>query len=187
MTDLESSITNILIALREDPAREGLINTPKRVAESLTYLTKGYHENLDAILNDAIFDSPNTDMVMLRDIEFYSLCEHHLLPFFGACNIAYFPKGKVIGVSKLARIVDMFAMRLQIQETLTLNIAEALQSTLGTPDIAVTIQAKHMCMMMRGVSKQSATMSTSSFLGTFQEHEHIRREFMLRASIDQLS
>ena len=178
MTDLESHIRDIIKSIGDDPERDGLKKTPQRVIQALSDLTSGYNENLDEVINGAIFETPNTDMVVLRHIEFYSMCEHHMLPFFGTCSIAYFPRGKVLGLSKLARVVDHFAHRLQIQETLTVQIGEAIGHYLNTRDVAVTIDAQHRCLMMRGVNKQSSVTTTSSFMGVFKEHDTVRGEFL---------
>jgi GTP cyclohydrolase I len=170
--------TRILRGLGEDPDRNGLIGTPLRAARAMSYLTRGYHESLDELVNGALFETDNDEMVLVRDIEFYSLCEHHLLPFLGRCHVAYLPKGRVIGLSKIARIVDMFARRLQIQETLTRQIAEAIESVTDARGVAVVMEAKHMCMMMRGVEKQNSTMTTSMMTGTFRNDARTRAEFM---------
>lgn len=168
----------ILEGLGEDSSREGLIDTPKRAAKAMQFLTKGYQENLEDIVNGAIFESDNDQMVIVKDIELYSLCEHHLLPFIGKCHIAYLPNGKVLGLSKFARILDMFARRLQIQENLTREVAEAVQSITQAKGVAVIIESKHMCMMMRGVEKQNSSMNTSVMLGAFRESQATRSEFL---------
>lgn len=168
----------ILTGLGEDAAREGLRDTPMRAARAMQYLTRGYHQDLDTIVNGALFSSDNDEMVLLRDIELYSLCEHHLLPIIGKVHVAYLPNGKVIGLSKIARIVDMFAARLQIQETLTREIAEALMQVTGAKGVGVVVDAKHMCMTMRGVEKQHSSMATSVMLGAFREDARTRREFL---------
>ncbi|MFW5453236.1 GTP cyclohydrolase I FolE [Thioalkalivibrio sulfidiphilus] len=170
--------TRIIRGLGEDPDRNGLIGTPLRAARAMSYLTRGYHQSLDELVNGALFETDNDEMVLVRDIEFYSLCEHHLLPFLGRCHVAYLPKGRVIGLSKIARIVDMFARRLQIQETLTRQIAEAIESVTDARGVAVVMEAKHMCMMMRGVEKQNSTMTTSMMTGTFRNDARTRAEFM---------
>ncbi|MCA1804909.1 MAG: GTP cyclohydrolase I FolE [Xanthomonadaceae bacterium] len=170
--------TRIIQGLGEDPDRNGLIGTPLRAARAMSYLTRGYNQNLEELVNGALFDTDNDEMVLVRDIEFYSLCEHHLLPFLGRCHVAYLPQSRVIGLSKIARIVDMFARRLQIQETLTRQIAEAIESVTGARGVAVVMEAKHMCMMMRGVEKQNATMTTSMMTGTFRKDARTRAEFM---------
>lgn len=168
----------ILKGLGEDPEREGLLDTPKRAAKAMQYLCHGYEQNLEEIVNGALFASDNDEMVILKDIELYSLCEHHLLPFIGKAHVAYIPTGRVLGLSKLARIVDMFARRLQIQENLTRQIADAIQDVTQAAGVAVVIEAKHMCMMMRGVEKQNSSMITSVMLGEFRENAATRSEFL---------
>ncbi|WP_018872112.1 GTP cyclohydrolase I FolE [Thioalkalivibrio sp. ALJ16] len=168
----------ILAGLGENPQREGLLDTPMRAAKAMQYLTRGYHQDLDTIVNGALFSSDNDEMVLLRDIELYSMCEHHLLPIIGKVHVAYLPDGKVIGLSKIARIVDMFAARLQIQESLTREIAEALMQVTGAKGVGVVVDAKHMCMTMRGVEKQHSSMATSVMLGAFREDGRTRREFL---------
>ena len=168
----------LLTNLGEDIKRDGLLKTPTRAAKAMEFLTKGYDEKLHDIVNNAVFDSDNDQMVIVKDIELYSLCEHHLLPFVGKAHIAYLPKGKVIGLSKLARITDMFARRLQIQENLTKQIAEAVQEVTGARGVAVVIEAEHFCMMMRGVQKQNSSTISSMMLGTFREDSRTREEFL---------
>ena len=168
----------IIDDLGEDSTREGMRDTPMRAAKAMQYLTRGYSTNIDDIVNGAVFESDNDQMVIVRDIEMYSLCEHHLLPFVGKAHIAYLPKGKVIGLSKLARITDMYARRLQIQENLTTQIAQSIMEITGAQGVGVIIEAKHMCMMMRGVEKQNSQMRTSSLLGTFRSEEKTRHEFL---------
>jgi len=168
----------IIEDLGEDSSREGLVDTPLRAAKAMTFLTQGYAQNLDDIVNGAVFQSDNDEMVIVKDIELYSLCEHHLLPFIGKCHIAYLPKGKVLGLSKFARIVDMFARRLQIQENLTREIAEAVQTVTQARGVAVVIESQHMCMMMRGVQKQNSVMNTSMMLGAFRQSQATRSEFL---------
>ncbi|MDH4557138.1 GTP cyclohydrolase I FolE [Pseudomonas sp. BN417] len=176
--ELSRNYRAILLGLGEDPDREGLRDTPKRAAKAMRYLCHGYAQSLEEIVNGALFDSDNDEMVMVKDIELYSLCEHHLLPFIGKAHVAYIPTGKVLGLSKIARIVDMFARRLQIQENLTREIAEAVQRVTGAAGVAVVIEAQHMCMMMRGVEKQNSVMSTSVMLGAFRESQSTRHEFL---------
>lgn len=173
----------LLTDIGENPQRDGLIKTPVRAAEALLYLTQGYHTNLEDIVNGAIFEEDIHSMITVQDIEFYSLCEHHLLPFWGFCHIAYIPNGKIIGLSKLARIVNMFAHRLQVQERLTEQIASALESVLETEGIGVIIKAQHMCMMMRGVEKKESKTVTCSTRGCFATSESIRREFESRLNL----
>ena len=171
-------VRDLLVELGEDPTREGLRNTPRRVAKSLAFLTRGYRQSVRAIVNGAKFASGTNHMVILKDIELYSLCEHHMLPFYGKCAIGYISTGRVLGVSKLARIVDMFARRLQIQERLTEEIAGAVMKEAGAEGVGVVIRAKHLCMMMRGVEKQNSSMTTSAVLGSFREDEKVRQEFL---------
>lgn len=175
---LQQHYTAILTELGEDPQREGLLDTPKRAAKAMQYLCKGYQQTLDEVVGDALFTSDNSEMVLVKDIELYSLCEHHILPFIGKAHVAYLPNGKVLGLSKIARIVDMYARRLQIQENLTHEIAEAIEKITGASGVAVVIEAKHMCMMMRGVEKQNSTMTTSVMLGAFREKATTRAEFL---------
>jgi GTP cyclohydrolase I len=162
----------------EDISRDGLLKTPERAAAAFKFLTQGYTQSLDDILNEAVFDSDNNEMVIVRDIELYSMCEHHLLPFVGKVHVAYLPNGKVIGLSKIARISDMFARRLQIQEQLTTQIAEAVQTATGAAGVGVVIEAQHFCMMMRGVQKQNSWTVTSMMLGAFRDHDRTRQEFL---------
>ena len=171
-------VRDLLVELGEDPAREGLVKTPQRVAKSLAFLTRGYRQSLKAVVNGAKFTSGTNHMVILKDIELYSLCEHHLLPFYGTCAIGYISQGKVLGVSKLARIVDMFARRLQIQERMTEQIANAIMAEAGAEGVGVVIRAKHLCMMRRGVEKQNSEMTTSAVLGSFRTDEKVRQEFL---------
>ena len=171
-------VKELIAELGEDPSRGGLAKTPERVAKSLTFLTRGYRQNLRAVVNGAKFESGTNHMVILKDIELYSLCEHHMLPFFGKCAIGYISQGKVLGVSKLARIVDMYARRLQIQERMTEEIARAVMEESGAEGVGVVVRAKHLCMMMRGVEKQNSEMTTSAVLGTFRSDEKVRQEFL---------
>lgn len=171
------SYHDILVNVGEDPDREGLVKTPHRAAKAMQDFCKGYHQNVDEIINGAVFESKMDDMVLVKDIELFSLCEHHLLPFLGKCHVAYIPDGKVLGLSKVARLVDMYAKRLQIQENLTQQIASQLQDVMHAKGVAVVIEAKHMCMMMRGVEKQNSVMKTSSMLGLFRSDARTRAEF----------
>ena len=175
---LAALVKDLLVELGEDPEREGLKKTPQRVAKAMTFLTRGYRQNLKAVVNGAYFTSGTNHMVIVKDIELYSLCEHHLLPFYGKCAIGYISKGKVLGISKLARIVDMFARRLQIQERLTEEIANAIMAEAKAEGVGVVIKAKHLCMMMRGVEKQNSETVTSAVLGTFRSDEKVRQEFL---------
>ena len=178
LAGMEHSFRCLLEAVGEDPERQGLLRTPNRAARAFEFLTNGYRQSLEAIVNNAIFDSEASEIVLVKDIELYSLCEHHLLPFVGKAHVAYIPNGKVIGLSKVARIVDVFARRLQIQENLTVQIADALMKTLHPAGVAVVIEAKHLCMMMRGVEKQNSVMKTSCLLGSFKEDARTRSEFL---------
>lgn len=175
---IEEQVKSILENLGEDPKREGLLKTPHRVAKSLQFLTKGYHEDPHKIINDAIFHEDNDEMVVVKDIEIYSLCEHHLLPFVGKAHVAYIPNGAIIGLSKIARLVEVYARRLQVQERLTKQIADTLNDCLKPQGVAVVIQAAHMCMQMRGVEKQNSSMITSSMLGDFRTDLATRTEFL---------
>ena len=175
---LEANTKNLLELLGEDPSREGLINTPKRVAKAWDFLTKGYNENLDDLINNAIFEGESKDMVIVKNIEFYSLCEHHMIPFYGKAHIGYIPDGKIIGLSKLARITDLFSQRLQVQERLTNQIAQCLQEVLNPRGVAVVLEGKHFCMLSRGVQKQNSIATSSSMLGIFREIESTRNEFL---------
>ena len=178
LAGMERSFRDLLESVGEDPERQGLLRTPHRAARAFEFLTNGYRQNLDDIINNAIFDSEASEIVLVKDIELYSLCEHHLLPFVGKAHVAYIPSGKVIGLSKVARIVDVFARRLQIQENLTVQIADALMKCLRPSGVAVVIEAKHLCMMMRGVEKQNSIMKTSCLLGSFKEDARTRSEFL---------
>ena len=175
---IEKLVRELLRELGEDPAREGLVNTPKRVAESLAFLTSGYKADIEELINEARFAQETTSMVVVKDIEVYSLCEHHLLPFYGRCHIGYIPRGRVFGVSKLARLVDMYARRLQIQEKLTEQIAYAVKDSINADGVGVMIEARHLCMMMRGVEKQNSMFVTSSVLGVFRTNPATRQEFL---------
>src|SRR2546430_5073800 len=178
LAGMERSFRDLLEAVGEDPERQGLLRTPHRAARAFEFLTNGYRQDLDAIINNAIFDSDASEIVLVKNIELYSLCEHHLLPFIGQAHVAYIPNGKVIGLSKVARIVDVFARRLQIQENLTTQIAESLMGCLEPSGVAVVVEAKHLCMMMRGVEKQNSVMKTSCLLGSFKDDARTRSEFL---------
>lgn len=175
---MEDAFKNIIESVGEDLERPGLIDTPKRAAEAMRFLTQGYELDVDEVLNAALFPSDSDEMVIVKNIELYSLCEHHLLPFIGKCHVAYLPRGQVIGLSKVARIVDLYARRLQIQENLTNQIAEAILSKTGGSGAGVIIEAQHMCMMMRGVEKQNSVMTTSCMLGAFRTSQSTRSEFL---------
>ncbi len=175
---MKEAFASIIEAVGEDLNRDGLLDTPKRAAKAFEFLTRGYHQTLDEVINGALFDSNSNEMVIVKDIELYSMCEHHLLPFIGKCHVAYIPTGKVLGLSKVARIVDMYARRLQIQENLTTEIATTIQEVTDAAGVAVIIEAKHLCMMMRGVEKQNSLMKTSAMLGIFRESVATRSEFL---------
>ncbi|OUS18485.1 GTP cyclohydrolase I FolE [Gammaproteobacteria bacterium 50_400_T64] len=175
---MEEQYAKIIEAIGEDLNRPGLVDTPKRAAKAFKFLTSGYHLDLDEVVNGALFPSDSSEMVIVKDIELYSLCEHHLLPFVGVCHVAYIPDGKVIGLSKIARIVDMFARRLQIQENLATQIAKTIEEITDALGVAVIIEAKHMCMMMRGVEKQNSSMKTSAMRGVFRSNQPTRSEFL---------
>jgi GTP cyclohydrolase I len=174
----ERLVHDLLIELGEDPAREGLRKTPTRVIRALKFLTEGYHKDVDDLFNDAFFQEDYDEMVVVRDIEFYSLCEHHLLPFFGKAHVAYIPDRRIVGLSKIPRLVDLFARRLQVQERMTKEIAEAMMKKLSPRGVAVVIEARHLCMVMRGVEKQHSFMTTSHMLGAFRDAQSTRMEFM---------
>jgi len=175
---LEQVYAALINEIGEDSEREGLVKTPYRAAEALEFMTSGYNQDLTEVVNGAIFHESSDDMVIVRDIEFFSLCEHHMLPFYGHVNIAYIPNGRIIGLSKTARIADMFARRLQVQERMTTQIAEAIQTVLSPQGVAVVVQARHLCMMARGVEKKSSDMVTSHVLGVFRSDRATRAEFM---------
>ena len=175
---MEEHYRSILEMIGEDPSRGGLLDTPARAAKAMSFLTRGYGETLEQVVNNALFDSETSEMILVQDIELYSMCEHHILPFIGKCHVAYVPTGKVLGLSKVARIVDMYARRLQIQENLTKQIAEAIQEVTEASGVGVIIEAQHMCMMMRGVEKQNSKMKTSVMLGSFRDNQITRMEFL---------
>ena len=175
---MEEQYLKLIEAIGEDPSREGLLRTPARAAKAFQYLTRGYEQNIESVVNDAVFKTETRDMIILKDIEIYSLCEHHMLPFFGKCHIGYIPTDKIIGVSKLARIADMFARRLQVQERLTRQIADAIWDVLHPNGVGVIIEAQHLCAMMRGVQKQNSIMQTSAMLGSFETRQSTRIEFL---------
>ena len=178
INQIEELIHELLIQIGEDPNREGIMNTPKRVARAWQFLAKGYKQNLDNIINDAIFTEDYDEMVTVKDIDFFSLCEHHLLPFFGKAHVAYIPDGKIIGLSKIPRVVDMYSKRLQVQERLTQQIAETLNNVLSPRGVAVVLEGEHMCMQMRGVEKQNSYATTSFMIGLFREDSKTRDEFL---------
>ncbi len=175
---MQDLVRNLLVHLGEDPDREGLVNTPKRVERSLRFLTSGYGADIDDVLNDALFTVDYSEMVIVKDIDFYSLCEHHLLPFFGKCHVAYIPSDKVIGLSKIPRLVDVFSRRLQVQERLTNQIAETIRDKIAPLGVAVVMEATHLCMSMRGVEKQNSVAVTSAMLGVFRDNARTRMEFL---------
>ena len=185
-TALEKNIAELLHLIGENPKREGLARTPKRVAKAYEFLTSGYHQDLKKVLNEAVFTEKYDEMVIVKDIDFFSLCEHHMLPFYGKAHVAYIPTGKILGLSKIPRIVEIFARRLQVQERLTQQIAETIFDVLEPDGVAVVIEAKHLCMMMRGVEKQNSVATTSAMLGSFREDERTRNEF-LKLIITKLS
>ena len=175
---MKENFASIIAAVGEDLDRDGLRDTPERASKAFKFLTRGYHQDIDEVVNGAIFESDNDEMVLVKGIELYSLCEHHLLPFIGKCHVAYLPQGKVIGLSKIARIVDMYARRLQIQENMTKQIAETIMQVTGARGVGVVLEAKHLCMMMRGVEKQNSMMTTSMMLGAFRDTPATRAEFL---------
>ncbi len=175
---MKEQFAQIIAAIGEDPQRPGLVDTPQRSATALQFLTRGYQQDLDEVVNGALFPSDANEMIMVQNIELYSMCEHHMLPFFGKAHVAYLPTGKVLGLSKIARIVDMFARRLQIQEQLTAQIADTIQKVTEAAGVGVIIEAQHLCMMMRGVEKQNSSMKTSAMLGSFRDNPATRAEFL---------
>ncbi len=175
---MEEQFRSILEQIGEDPNRGGLLDTPGRASRAMSFLTRGYSQTLETVVNDALFESDTSEMILVQDIELYSMCEHHMLPFIGKCHVAYVPTGKVLGLSKVARIVDMYARRLQIQENLTKQIAEAISTVTDASGVGVIIEAQHMCMMMRGVEKQNSHMKTSVMLGSFRDDPSTRMEFL---------
>lgn len=175
---MEEHWARIIEAVGEDLERPGLRDTPKRAASAFEFLTRGYRQSVDEVVNEALFPSDSSEMILVQDVELYSLCEHHLLPFIGKCHVAYIPTGRVLGLSKVARIVDVFARRLQIQESLTTQIAETIMDVTGAEGVGVIIEARHMCMMMRGVEKQNSVMKTSAMLGSFRSSQKTREEFL---------
>lgn len=175
---LENNVRSILAEVGEDPKREGLLKTPHRVAKAYKFLTKGYSEDVDTLLNGAIFNEHYDEMVIVKDIDFYSLCEHHMLPFFGKCHVAYIPNGKIVGLSKLPRIVEMYSRRLQVQERMTREIGDMINKILEPKGVAVVSEARHLCMMMRGVEKQNSIATASCMLGIFKKDEKTRQEFL---------
>jgi GTP cyclohydrolase I len=178
LAKIETLVRQLLVELGVDPEREGVRDTPKRVAKAFAFLTNGYRASLEQVINKALFTQPTSSMVIVKDIEVYSMCEHHMLPFFGRCHIGYIPNGKVFGVSKLARLVDMYARRLQLQERLTEQVSEVVMNEIDARGVGVMIEARHLCMMMRGVEKQNSVMVTSSVLGVFRDHLATREEFL---------
>jgi len=186
LNELEKITKNLLKEIGEDPNREGLLKTPKRVAKSWEFLTKGYRADIEEVINGAIFNEKCDEMVTINNIDFYSVCEHHLIPFFGKAHVAYIPNGKVVGLSKIPRIVDVFARRLQVQERMTQQIATTLNDALSPKGVAVVLEAQHMCMQMRGVEKQNSHATTSSMTGLFREDERTRKEFLNIISVGKM-
>ena len=176
--EYEKLVQRQLNLIGENPEREGLVRTPHRVAKAMSFLTSGYDTDLDALINKAVFEEECQEMVLVKDVELYSMCEHHMLPFFGKAHVAYIPDGKIIGLSKIPRLIDMFARRLQVQERLTRQVADALQETLSPKGVGVVIEAQHLCMMMRGVQKQNSSATTSTMLGSFRSDSKTRMEFL---------
>jgi GTP cyclohydrolase I len=183
---LEEITKELLGLIGEDSTRQGLIKTPKRVAESWKFLSQGYHQNLNDVINEAIFDESAKDMIIVKDIEFYSLCEHHLIPFYGKAHVGYIPNGKIIGLSKIPRIIDFYSRRLQVQERLTNQIATCIQDLLNPKGVAVVMEGRHFCMLMRGVQKQNSIASTSSMLGAFKDQSTTRNEFLKLVEVNKI-
>ncbi|MCZ6500888.1 MAG: GTP cyclohydrolase I FolE [Gammaproteobacteria bacterium] len=183
---MQEAYKAIIDQIGENSGRDGLADTPQRAAQAMEFLTRGYQQTLEQVVNGALFDSDTSEMIIVQDIELYSLCEHHILPFIGKCHVAYMPTGKVLGLSKVARIVEMFARRLQIQENLTKEIAEAIQDITRAAGVSVIIEAKHLCMMMRGVEKQNSLMKTSVMLGQFRDNQSTRMEFLSLLQLGKL-
>jgi GTP cyclohydrolase I len=176
--DLERTVGHVLAAIDPDPQREGLVQTPARVARALRFLTRGYEQDPEAVINGALFTENYSEMIVVKDIDFYSLCEHHILPFFGRAHVAYIPRGKIVGLSKVARLVEVYARRLQVQERLTTQIADTIERHLAPLGVAVVTEAEHLCMRMRGIEKQNSTVVTSAMRGAFQTNSKTREEFM---------
>jgi len=177
--DLKALVTQLLRQIDPEPGREGLVKTPERVARALTYLTRGYEQDPETIINGALFNEKHSEMIVVKDIDFYSLCEHHILPFFGRAHVAYIPRGRIVGLSKIARLVEVYARRLQVQERMTTEIAETIERHLEPLGVAVVTEAEHLCMRMRGIEKQNSTVVTSAMRGAFQTNSKTREEFMM--------
>ena len=177
--DLQAIVTQLLRQIDPEPGREGLVKTPERVARALTYLTRGYEQDPETIINGALFNEKHSEMIVVKDIDFYSLCEHHILPFFGRAHVAYIPRGRIVGLSKIARLVEVYARRLQVQERMTTEIAETIDRHLEPLGVAVVTEAEHLCMRMRGIEKQNSTVVTSAMRGAFQTNSKTREEFMM--------
>ena len=177
--DLQAIVTQLLRQIDPEPGREGLVKTPERVARALTYLTRGYEQDPETIINGALFNEQHSEMIVVKDIDFYSLCEHHILPFFGRAHVAYIPRGRIVGLSKIARLVEVYARRLQVQERMTTEIAETIERHLEPLGVAVVTEAEHLCMRMRGIEKQNSTVVTSAMRGAFQTNSKTREEFMM--------
>jgi GTP cyclohydrolase I len=177
--DLKAIVTQLLRQIDPEPGREGLVKTPERVARALTYLTRGYEQDPETIINGALFNEKHSEMIVVKDIDFYSLCEHHILPFFGRAHVAYIPRGRIVGLSKIARLVEVYARRLQVQERMTTEIAETIERHLEPLGVAVVTEAEHLCMRMRGIEKQNSTVVTSAMRGAFQTNSKTREEFMM--------